>query len=105
MKNKHMIWNGNELVFSDSPSLGIAGIAPGVSDDLGREIAERWNKGITDPKPVGMYGETPRVRIGKFTISRQDDDSVWIETDQGEGAQFPDNLFEQCVLKFYEKNF
>lgn len=36
-------WNGNELVFDDAPNVGIAGIAPGMPDTLGEEIARRWN--------------------------------------------------------------
>ena len=36
-----LIWNGNELVFANSPNVGVAGIAPGMPDELGEEIARR----------------------------------------------------------------
>ncbi len=38
-----MKWNGNEIVFADKPNVGIAGIAPGVPDEIGQQIADRWN--------------------------------------------------------------
>jgi hypothetical protein len=44
--NKIMKWNGNELVFIENPNIGIAGISDGMPDELGEEIAKRWNKGI-----------------------------------------------------------
>ncbi len=56
-------------------------------------------------KPVGMYGETPRVQIGKYSISRQGDKSVWIEHDDGEGGEFQDDLFEQFLDEFYNRHF
>lgn len=75
------------------------------------EAVNTWihmNSADQPRKPVGMYGETPRVKIGKYTISRQDDRSVWIEVDEGkdegEGGAFPDTLFEQCIEDFYNKN-
>lgn len=46
MKNKQITWNGNELVFAKEPTIGVAGIASNMPDELGKEIAERWNKGI-----------------------------------------------------------
>ena len=39
-----MIWNNNELVFEDKPGSGVAGIAPDMPDELGEEIAKRWNQ-------------------------------------------------------------
>jgi hypothetical protein len=56
-------------------------------------------------KPVGMYGETPRVQVGKFSICRQDDNSVWIQKDDGEGGQFPDTAFEEAIETFYNERF
>lgn len=38
-----MIWNGSELVFEAYPEHGIAGLAPKIPDELGEEIAKRWN--------------------------------------------------------------
>jgi len=41
--NNIMLWNGNEIVFSDNPQRGVAGIAQDQGDDLAREIIRRWN--------------------------------------------------------------
>ena len=40
---KKMIWNENELVFSDNLNKGIAGISNDQPDSLGVEIAKRYN--------------------------------------------------------------
>jgi len=55
--------------------------------------------------PIGMYGETPRVKIGKYTICRQDDKSVWIEVEGDEGGQFSDESFEKTIAEYFNKNF
>jgi hypothetical protein len=58
---------------------------------------------------AGMYEVAdptyPQVKVGNFTICRQDDKSVWIQTEEGEGAQFPDDLFEKAISEFYCENF
>ncbi len=69
---------------------------------LGRE-EERAKE--EDRSLVGMYGGTPRVKIGKFSICRQDDHSVWIEGEGGEGGSFPDDLFEAALKDFFNKYF
>jgi len=47
----------------------------------------------------------PKVTVGEFTICKQDDTSVWIQTESGEGGQFSNALFEEAVRKFYKENF
>jgi hypothetical protein len=59
---------------------------------------------------IGMYGDTDRVEIGKYSICRQDPDgenkSVWIEdTETAEGGEFQDEAFFEVVDKFYKDNF
>jgi len=58
---------------------------------------------------VGMYEignpTYPQVRVGQFVICRQDDKSVWIAHDDGEGGQFKDALFEAALLEFWHKHF
>ena len=60
------------------------------------------------PKKIGMHNETPRLTVGKYTISRQDpggeDKSVWIEFEDGSGGEFHDALFEAAIKEFYDKN-
>jgi hypothetical protein len=34
-----MHWNGNELVFEGALSVGVAGVAPGMPDEIGQQIA------------------------------------------------------------------
>ena len=43
MNTRTMYWNGNEIVFNDESSVGIAGLAPGQPDELAEEIVRRWN--------------------------------------------------------------
>ena len=38
-----MIWNGNELVFESNKHCGVTGISPNMPDEMGEEIAKRWN--------------------------------------------------------------
>ena len=58
---------------------------------------------------LGMYQITndayPKVKIGIYTICRQDERSVWIEKDDGEGAQFSDDSFFKAIDEFYKENF
>ena len=59
---------------------------------------------------VGMYmindPNYPQVRVGKFTILRQDSNSVWIyNNDSEEGGAFHDKLFEAAIEAFFEKYF
>lgn len=64
---------------------------------------------MPEKKKIGMYGETPRIKVGKFTICRMcpdgEDNSVWIEFADGEGAEFSDELFEEAIASFYAKHF
>ena len=57
---------------------------------------------------IGMYGDTPRVKVGKYIICRQDPDganeSVWIEEEEETGGEFDDSLFEKCIEEFLNKN-
>ena len=53
----------------------------------------------------GMYGETPRVQIGEFSISRQGTAKIWIEHTSGEGGEFREDDLENLIRNFYEKFF
>ena len=58
---------------------------------------------------VGMYAITdpnyPQIKVGEFTICRQDESSVWIQTEKGEGASFSDALFGEAIKSFFDTNF
>ena len=60
-------------------------------------------------KEAGMYAcadpDYPQVRVRDFVICRQDENSVWIQTDDGEGAAFDDCLFAVFLREFFEKHF
>lgn len=62
----------------------------------------------SNPAPVcGMYGDTPKVVIGKYSIcemSAPPDGYVWIDGDV-DGASFDKSVFEKAVEKFYNENF
>ena len=51
----------------------------------------------TPKKKIGMYGETPCVKIGKFSICRQteDGDTLWIEKAGGEGMEIREEIVER----------
>ena len=38
-----MVWNGNEIVFTDEPNVGVASIGNNVPDEVAEEIVSRWN--------------------------------------------------------------
>ena len=41
--DRKMLWNGNEIVFEDSPNTGVAGISHDMPDELAEELVRRWN--------------------------------------------------------------
>lgn len=56
-------------------------------------------------EPIGMYGETPKVQIGKYSLSSQGKGSVWIEHESGEGGEFREDDLEVLIHAFYGKHF
>lgn len=60
-------------------------------------------------KRIGMYGDTPKLKIGIYTICRMnpdgDDKTIWIESEDGEGAEFNADLFEATIDTFFNKYF
>lgn len=71
--------------------------------------ATHWLPILGDDNGAGMYAmHDPayhQVAVGQFTICRQDNNSIWIQRQDGEGAQFSDSLFESAIKEFYEKHF
>ena len=57
----------------------------------------------------GMYGEMPKIKIGKYTITDVSDDegcsSVWIEDETGEGGTFSKEHLFDVIDKFYNEFF
>ena len=58
----------------------------------------------------GMYGEMPKVKIGKFNISQMSDkegeEYLWIQdTEDGEGGGFDGRLIEKDFEKLFNKHF
>jgi len=58
---------------------------------------------------VGMYGETPRVKVGSLSICQQyiadDSKGIWIEDESGEGGDFKTEMVEKVLRKFFDDNF
>jgi hypothetical protein len=58
---------------------------------------------------IGMYGETPEIKIGKFIIREMTlpaGDCVWIDNEvAGDGAALCKVEFEKVIEKFYNDNF
>lgn len=60
-------------------------------------------------RPIGMYGETPKIVIGNFSICLMDPEgdnkSIWIEKeDISEGGEFSIENFNEAIRNFYDKN-
>jgi hypothetical protein len=56
-------------------------------------------------EPLGMYGETPSVMVGRFRLSKNAD-NIWIDdTEGGDGGEFSVDLLEMALREFYDKNF
>jgi hypothetical protein len=62
---------------------------------------------MSQSEAIGMYGETPRIKIGKLTICRQNDsdETVWIEDEEGIGGEFLSSDIEGLLQKYFDKNF
>ena len=45
--------------------------------------------------------EDPQFTVGEFTIKKWSDKAVFIRKADGEGSQFPADVFEQAVRDFY----
>ena len=43
LRQRKMIFNGNEIVFEDAPTVGVAGISSNMPDELAEMIVKRWN--------------------------------------------------------------
>jgi hypothetical protein len=70
-------------------------------------IERRKEMAKSKPK-IGMYGETPRVQIGKFTICEMHlppGKSIWIEEEGEDGMEFPKDHFEKFLKQWYDTNF
>jgi len=54
---------------------------------------------------IGMYGETPQVKIGKYTISRQDPDgadkTLWISNGD-EGFEIEEDIIEDHIEDIFD---
>jgi len=57
----------------------------------------------------GMYGEMPKLIIGKYEISLMSDKdnelNVWIQSEEGEGSEFIISELEKVIKEFFDKNF
>lgn len=66
-------------------------------------------KELEDKPRIGMYGETPKITIGKVTICEMTlpaGKSVWIEAgDSAEGGEFSKSLLEPILKKFFDEKF
>ena len=64
---------------------------------------------MEENKEPGMYAAAnpsyPQVKVGNFIICRQDETSVWIQLDSGEGGQFSDEVFSLAIDTFFRSHF
>ncbi len=55
-------------------------------------------------KATGMYGETPKVFAGKFTISQQGG-NVWMDNGEDEGMECNAAIIEEALQRLFNDNF
>jgi hypothetical protein len=65
---------------------------------------------IKKEQKLGMYGEMPKIKIGKYTIADMSNNencsAVWIEDEKtGEGGQFNKDTLLYFIDQFYRRNF
>ena len=53
----------------------------------------------------GMYGKSPKVKVGGLTISDNGDGRIWIEQRDGEGGESMASDAEKVLQDFYDANF
>lgn len=60
-------------------------------------------------RKIGMYGEMPVIKIGKFTISEMTNDedcsTVWIQHTDSEGGEFSKESLEKTIEKHFNEFF
>jgi hypothetical protein len=77
-----------------------------VLRDAISELQKQPDVRFTDPGMYAVHNPAyPQVKIGDFTVCRQDDSSVWIQRDGGEGGQFTDDIFAASLETFWKKHF
>ena len=47
----------------------------------------------------------PIFRVGTFSISPLEGDTLWIAHESGEGMQIGEDALAECIGKFYAENF
>lgn len=75
-----------------------------------QEMADFKDFGKKEERICGMYGELPKVRIGKFWISQmsnvEGEKNIWVQDDErGEGAEFGGKEFEEDFQSLFNKHF
>tara|TARA_B100001059_G_C17319490_1_gene325911 strand:+ start:48 stop:236 length:189 start_codon:yes stop_codon:yes gene_type:complete len=62
---------------------------------------------MSNEKELGMYAIATapegKLTIGKYELIRQDDNSIWIQCD--DGGQFPESALEKVIDKYYKGSF
>lgn len=61
---------------------------------------------MSSKKTVHQFtSEGPDIEIGEITLRKLTDGSIWMEKEDGEGAQFKARDIELVLLNYYEENF
>ena len=62
---------------------------------------------IATKRRIGMYDETPKIRIGRFTICEATipvGNQIWIEESGEDGGAFDKGLLEPSLKGFFDKH-
>lgn len=47
----------------------------------------------------------PRMEVGRFTLYEYDENSIWIQRDDGEGMQASNDDFAEMLNQFWREKF
>ena len=64
-----------------------------------------WTRDNMPKKKPNDTHKISQIRIGKYTISRYAENSIWIEHESGEGGMFKEDLLEKYIEAFYKRFF
>jgi hypothetical protein len=70
---------------------------------IGFDVGECVRRDIASPI-ISMIDDR-QLKVGRYTIGRHDDKSVFIQTDDGEGGQFSVESFSKAIAAYYEDHF
>ena len=66
-QERQMEWTGNEIVFADNASQGVAGISPDMPEELGEQIVAAWNYCVSMRASTNRHAGELEAVVHDFT--------------------------------------